>query len=182
MTRRALHRPAAITAIAIAVAALLAAHHTPPRPSTAEPRTPPTAAPASAPDIAPPVAHPTTVPVARPHDRRTPRVTRTGARAAARTFLTALLASERGRRDRRIGRAFLRSAVPQLARELTSTPARRPPGRRWPPPARVRRITVIGPSAGRMKAIAELTRAGRRSVLELELQHRDGRWRVRRLG
>jgi hypothetical protein len=110
------------------------------------------------------------------------RFTRASARASARVFLAAFLAYERGHRTRTATGALERTATPALARSLLAAPPRRPPGRAWPPPARVRRLTVIGPSAGRLKALAVLDRDGRRSVLELHLRRSGGRWHVAELG
>lgn len=110
------------------------------------------------------------------------RRARSRARATVRVFLTAFLAAERGARRPAVVRGIRHTATPQLARALLAHPARRPPGQAWPPRARVRHVTLYGPSAGRLKALATLERAGRRGVLELRLLREHGRWRVAELG
>jgi hypothetical protein len=113
---------------------------------------------------------------------RTGRRARRLARTAAHEFLLAFLAYERGRRGHAITRALTGTTTPELGRTLRAAPPRRAPGRPWSPPARLRRLTAIGPSSGHVKALAELDRGGRREVLELRLQQRRGHWRIAELG
>ena len=103
-------------------------------------------------------------------------------RGVAAEFLAAFLAYERGAHGRATARALDGTATPSLARALRAAPPRRPPRRRWPPRARVREITVIGPAGNRAKALGALVRAGRREVLELRLRRTAGRWHVAGLG
>jgi hypothetical protein len=99
-----------------------------------------------------------------------------------RAFLHAFLCYETGRLASADARALRTTATPALAAALLARPPRVPHGRRAPRIASLERLSVYGPSSGRLKVIATLARVRSRHHLELRLRRLGGGWRIAALG
>ena len=119
-------------------------------------------------------------PTEDPHGHDTPAGAsdRHEARLSARTFVAALLRYQAGAGRQRWRQEVEKSAAQSLARRLTRRPPRQVQATA-PLGGNVRSLEVHGPLRGRIRASAIVTYGdGLRSLIDLELRRRAGRWRV----
>ena len=112
------------------------------------------------------------------HERPADAGERRFARDAALTFVRALLSYQAGTPRRAWLSAFQAVATAPLARELSRRPPR-PPDDGRDPEGRIVSLEVYGPERGRIRASALVAYGNAsRSLLDLDLRRRAGRWRV----
>ena len=180
MTEPAARRALVAVAVVLAVSLALVLSTVP------EPDTPNEEPAASRPQLvaaggrARPVRRTPAVPMEDPHGHDTPAGAsdRHEARRSARMFVAALLRYQAGAGRQRWRQEVEKSAAQSLARRLTRRPPRQVQATA-PRRGNVRSLEVHGPLHGRIRASAIVTYGNTlRSLIDLELRRRSGRWRV----
>lgn len=132
-------------------------------------------------DTTPPRRAPETRPDPHGHDRRAGAPARRAARSVADRFLGALLSYQAASPRRRWQADLIETAERPIVRDLVAAPPR-PPRTGTVPDGRIRSLDVHGPKRGVIRASALIGYGrGEPSLIDLELQRRDGAWRVSRL-